>query len=149
MAADFVVFVTAVPTQDCRPTTTAHAVVCLADREGIYGPVNRPLAGHVNFCPTAGGGAAATTAPRSLEAVIDTAVHELLHTLYMSRGLYNAYQRPEGSPECAPRRACCVLRASKMYGCDGDSVAWLPEANGLAAAAHAGTAWPARWSAPT
>eukprot|EP00892_Ulva_mutabilis_P009711 jgi/Ulvmu1/7111/UM034_0017.1 len=100
VAADFVVFVTAQPTVNCRPTTTAHAVMCISDRDGLYGPPRRPLAGHVNFCPSAGRGAmSAEAAPRSMEAAVDTAVHELLHTLFFSRGLYRSFQRPDGAPE--------------------------------------------------
>lgn len=93
--ADFIVFVTARPTEICGPTTTAHAVTCIIDsdriRSPIYGLANRPLAGHVNFCPSAGRGAMTAAEPRSLEAVVDTAVHELMHALFMSAGLYRLY----------------------------------------------------------
>lgn len=103
--ADFVVFVTARPTDICQPTTTAHAVTCVIDstRSGsIYGLRNRPLAGHVNFCPSAGRGGMTAAEPRSLEAVVDTAVHELMHALFMSAGLYSLY--PGDAFRCAPSR---------------------------------------------
>lgn len=123
VAADFVVFVTARQTEDCRPTTTAHAVVCILDTpQGLFGPPRRPLAGHVNFCPSAGSGGMAA-APRSVEAVVDTAVHELLHTLYMSRGLYREYQRTSA---CAsPSLGCARDPGDRCYG--GDLVIASPK----------------------
>lgn len=109
---DFIVFVTARQTDVCRPTTTAHAVTCIIDRDNAYGLPNRPLAGHVNFCPSAGRGGAAAAEPRSLEAAVDTAVHELLHALYMSAGLYPFF--PGGMDGCAPSAAPAAVHVVRI-----------------------------------
>jgi hypothetical protein len=92
--ADFIVFVTAQATPECQPSTGAHAVHCVQDELNWYGIQNRPLAGYINFCPR---DVSISTSASSMESLVDTAVHELIHTLFMSSDLFDSYITPAGA----------------------------------------------------
>lgn len=106
--ADFAVFVTAQATPSCGASTGAHAVFCEQDEANWYGIQNRPLAGYINFCPRDADGLGASSA--SVEALVDTAVHELMHTLFMSSDLFPTFVSAAGdSAPCALAALCpCV-----------------------------------------
>jgi Leishmanolysin len=94
--ADFVVFVTALATRECGPSTGAHAVTCTRDEDNWYGLPERPLVGYINFCPPSNGEPPEDN-PKSVDGLVDTAVHELIHTLFMSSNLFEYYINADGS----------------------------------------------------
>ena len=55
--------------------------------------------GYINFCPRDGLAGSLANEDRTVEALIDTAVHELIHTLFMSSSLFQDFP---GDMECAP-----------------------------------------------
>lgn len=62
---------------------------------------SRPLVGYINFCPRGGLAGSLAVEERTVEAVIDTAVHELIHTLFMSGGLFQDFL-VDGGMQYAP-----------------------------------------------
>jgi hypothetical protein len=100
------VFVTAVQTTSCGPNTGAHAVTCLRDQLNWYQLPNRPLAGYINFCPQPEG---FVEDPKSVDDLIDTAVHELIHTLFMSPNLFPFFITTDGRPLFPPKCAPCLV----------------------------------------
>lgn len=112
------VFVSATKTTSCGPTTGAHAVTCGRDEANWYNLKERPLVGYINFCPPASDNPAA----KGEDALVDTAVHELIHTLFMSSNLYPHYITRDGRPlGCA-----CQLPAqcSAELACDRPARKW-------------------------
>ena len=104
--ADFAVFVSAYPTPACLPTTGAHAVTCSRDELEWYGLPQRPLVGYINFCPPAVGEQSADDV-KYVDGLVDTATHELIHTLFMSANLYEHYIKADGTPlGCGLISAC-------------------------------------------
>ena len=97
--ADFVVIVTSRASPACNAAVDAHAVHCVLDEGNWYGIPNRPLAGHINFCPRQRD----VRGARELNSIVDTAVHELLHTLFMADSLFERFVTQTGAPApCAP-----------------------------------------------
>jgi hypothetical protein len=94
--ADFAVFVTSYPSEACSPTTGAHAVTCSRDTYNWYGLPERPLVGFINFCLPAAGESVEDA--KAVDGLVDTATHELIHTLFMSSNLYQHYIKSDGSP---------------------------------------------------
>lgn len=94
--ADFAVFVTATASSACSPTTGAHAVTCSRDEQEWYNLPNRPLVGFINFCPPAAGENVEDV--KVIDGLVDTATHELIHTLFMSANLYQHYITSDGRP---------------------------------------------------
>jgi Leishmanolysin len=92
--ADFVVFVTSEPSDNCNSDTAAHAVSCDLDEDNVYGMLNRPLSGYINFCPQKD--AVDESSPNRLASLVDTAVHEMIHALFMSPSLYEKYINEAG-----------------------------------------------------
>lgn len=92
--ADFIVFVSALSSQSCGPTTGAHAVTCGRDEANWYNLPERPLVGYINFCPPN----TDNPATKAEDSLVDTAVHELIHTLFMSSNLYPHYITRDGRP---------------------------------------------------
>ncbi|PAV59330.1 hypothetical protein WR25_15669 [Diploscapter pachys] len=87
--ADFVLYVTAIPTKRCDgQDTLAYAAHCQQEAE-----LDRPIAGHVNLCP-----AALSTHRHDLEIVVSTVKHEMLHALGFSVGLYAFFRDENGKP---------------------------------------------------
>lgn len=103
---------TAQATAECQPSTGAHAVHCVLDELNWYGLKNRPLAGYINFCPR---DTAISTSASSMESLVDTAVHELVHTLFMSSDLFEHYISQEGAISmCATLLAPAHFRGTAM-----------------------------------
>lgn len=50
--ADLVLYVTVKEATMCAGGATAYAGHCLQDDLSLYGAMHRPLAAHVNFCPS-------------------------------------------------------------------------------------------------
>jgi hypothetical protein len=107
--ADVVVFVSAQATSACTGATGAHAKACSQDNEDAYGLLGRPLSGYINFCPRSND-LGADKAAR--QALVDTAVHELIHTLFMSSALYDSYIDSAGSPAPCASPHCRILPLS-------------------------------------
>jgi hypothetical protein len=107
--------VTAQRSEACGPSVGAHAVHCVVDKSSLYGLKNRPLAGYINFCPRTG----EITSQTSLEALVDTAVHEIIHTLFMSNPLFGTYIDGSGeTAPCAPfARVCAEVRCMHGHAC--------------------------------
>lgn len=92
--ADFVLYVTASLEEACVPPYTAVASggFCSFDIDNWYGLPNRPLAGIANLCPNR-----ISTAPEDFGYMLDTAVHEVLHALVMSRTLMDNFIDEDGN----------------------------------------------------
>jgi len=90
--ADFVLYVSAMPTSQCSETiggeaeTVAYAAHCQQEAE-----LDRPIAGHTNICPQA-------LNSTKIESLISTIRHELLHALGFSASLYAFYRDENGDP---------------------------------------------------
>lgn len=67
---DFYLYVTALDSSVCS-SALAYAQFCALDEV-----TNRPLAGNINFCPER-----LDTDPFEFDGQVETAIHELLHTL--------------------------------------------------------------------
>lgn len=93
---DFAVFVSAYTSAACSPTTGAHAVTCSRDTQNWYGLPERPLVGYINFCPPPAGENVEDV--KVVDGLVDTATHELIHTLFMSSNLYQHYITQDGRP---------------------------------------------------
>ncbi|GAQ77732.1 Leishmanolysin-like peptidase [Klebsormidium nitens] len=83
---DFLLMFTAQTTEACQASTLAHSSYCYQDPE-----TDRPLAGNVNFCPSA-----VNAALRDRQTLI--AVHEMLHALGFSDSLFPFYRDATGNP---------------------------------------------------
>ncbi|XP_052748190.1 leishmanolysin-like peptidase isoform X2 [Galleria mellonella] len=91
---DFVLYVSAVETERCRRgLTVAYASHCQQESA-----LDRPVAGHANFCP-----GELSTKYRDLPSVLSTVKHEMLHALGFSVSLFAFYRDDDGEP-LTPRR---------------------------------------------
>ncbi|GBP23417.1 Leishmanolysin-like peptidase [Eumeta japonica] len=80
---DFVLYVSAVETERCRRgLTVAYASHCQQEAA-----LDRPVAGHANFCP-----GELSTKYRELPSLLATVKHEMLHALGFSASLYAFYR---------------------------------------------------------
>ncbi|VDM83383.1 unnamed protein product [Strongylus vulgaris] len=87
--ADFVLYVTAISTKRCDSADTlAYAAHCQQEAE-----LDRPVAGHVNLCPSA-----LSTHRHDREILLSTVKHEILHALGFSVGLYAFFRDENGKP---------------------------------------------------
>ncbi|KAL0808932.1 hypothetical protein ABMA28_012593 [Loxostege sticticalis] len=86
---DFVLYVSAVETERCkRGLTVAYASHCQQESA-----LDRPVAGHANFCP-----GELSTKYRDLPSVMSTVKHEMLHALGFSVSLFAFYRDENGEP---------------------------------------------------
>ncbi|KAJ8706598.1 hypothetical protein PYW07_012676 [Mythimna separata] len=86
---DFVLYVSAVETERCRRgQTVAYASHCQQESA-----LDRPVAGHANFCP-----GELSTRYRDLPSVLSTVKHEMLHALGFSVSLFAFYRDENGEP---------------------------------------------------
>ncbi|XP_037292230.1 leishmanolysin-like peptidase isoform X2 [Manduca sexta] len=86
---DFVLYVSAVETERCRRgLTVAYASHCQQESA-----LDRPVAGHANFCP-----GELSTKSRDLPSVLSTVKHEMLHALGFSVSLFAFYRDDAGEP---------------------------------------------------
>ncbi|XP_034944355.1 leishmanolysin-like peptidase [Chelonus insularis] len=93
--ADFVFYVSAMPTERCHSgLTVAYAAHCQQESA-----LDRPIAGHANLCP-----GSISTKPQELETLLSTVKHEILHALGFSASLYAFYRDENGDPR-TPRRS--------------------------------------------
>ena len=90
VAADFVLFVSAVATASCSGGTLAYAGTCVRDQ------FDRPVFGHANFCP-----AALSSAADQWETQLSTAIHEVVHALGFASGSWPLFRNGDGSPRTA------------------------------------------------
>ncbi|XP_039762787.1 leishmanolysin-like peptidase isoform X2 [Pararge aegeria] len=91
---DFVLYVSAVETERCRRgLTVAYASHCQQEAA-----LDRPVAGHANFCP-----GELSTKYRDMPSVLSTVKHEMLHALGFSVSLFGFYRDENGDP-LTPRR---------------------------------------------
>ncbi|XP_026325522.1 leishmanolysin-like peptidase [Hyposmocoma kahamanoa] len=91
---DFVLYVSAVETERCRRgLTVAYASHCQQESA-----LDRPVAGHANFCP-----GELSTKDRDLPSVLSTVKHEMLHALGFSVSLFAFYRDDDGEPLTARR----------------------------------------------
>ncbi|CAK5086317.1 unnamed protein product [Meloidogyne enterolobii] len=89
IGSDFLLYVSAVPSQRCQnDDTIAYAAHCQQEAE-----LDRPIAGHVNICPQA-----LSTHSHDQEVLLSTVKHEILHALGFSAGLYAFFRDSEGRP---------------------------------------------------
>ncbi|XP_059047554.1 leishmanolysin-like peptidase isoform X2 [Achroia grisella] len=86
---DFVLYVSAVETERCRRgLTVAYASHCQQESA-----LDRPVAGHANFCP-----GELSTKYRDMPSVLSTVKHEMLHALGFSVSLFAFYRDDDGEP---------------------------------------------------
>ncbi|XP_045509284.1 leishmanolysin-like peptidase [Colias croceus] len=86
---DFVLYVSALETERCRRgLTVAYASHCQQEAA-----LDRPVAGHANFCPSE-----LSTRYRDLPHVLSTVKHEMLHALGFSVSLFGFYRDDNGEP---------------------------------------------------
>ncbi|GJQ82822.1 hypothetical protein Trydic_g13524 [Trypoxylus dichotomus] len=86
---DFVFYVSAIQTDRCNKSlTVAYAAHCQQEVS-----LDRPIAGHANFCPKSIG-----TKPQELEILLSTVKHEILHALGFSVSLFGFYRDGAGKP---------------------------------------------------
>lgn len=87
--ADFVLYVSALETERCkRGLTVAYASHCQQESA-----LDRPVAGHANFCP-----GELSTNYRDVASVLSTVKHEMLHALGFSASLFAFYRDDNGEP---------------------------------------------------
>lgn len=87
--ADFVFYVSAMATERCnKGLTVAYAAHCQQESA-----LDRPIAGHANFCPNS-----INTKPQELEILLSTVKHEILHALGFSISLFAFYRDSDGNP---------------------------------------------------
>ncbi|KAI4458967.1 leishmanolysin-like peptidase [Holotrichia oblita] len=92
--SDFIFYVSAIQTDRCNKSlTVAYAAHCQQE-VGL----DRPIAGHANFCPKS-----ISTKPQDLETLLSTVKHEILHALGFSVSLFGFYRDQDGNP-LTPRR---------------------------------------------
>ena len=73
-----------------------------------YGAPDRPLSGYINFCPRSDD---LRSNNNALEALVDTAVHEIIHTLFMSQDLFPLFINSAG--DTSP---CVSFRHGSVFG---------------------------------
>jgi leishmanolysin-like peptidase len=83
--------------------TIAYAAHCQQEAE-----LDRPIAGHVNICPSA-----LSTHGHDLEILLSTIKHEILHALGFSAGLYAFFRDSNGRPRTKRFVLLFVLVACK------------------------------------
>ncbi|XP_073999551.1 leishmanolysin-like peptidase, invadolysin isoform X2 [Rhodnius prolixus] len=89
IGADFVFYVSAMETERCsKGQTVAYAAHCQQESA-----LDRPIAGHANFCPNS-----ISTKPQELAILLSTVKHEILHALGFSISLFAFYRDSEGNP---------------------------------------------------
>lgn len=87
--SDFILFVSAIPTQHCHESNiVAYASYCQQENA-----MNRPVAGFANLCPDK-----LETDVQSFENLLATVKHEIYHALGFSVGLYGFYRDAAGKP---------------------------------------------------
>ncbi|KAF2368611.1 Peptidase M8 leishmanolysin [Trinorchestia longiramus] len=87
--ADFVFYISAVETQRCKKGfTVAYAAHC--QQEDM---LDRPIAGHVNLCPSS-----ISVKRQEAETLLSTVKHEILHALGFSVSLYAFFRDDNGEP---------------------------------------------------
>jgi len=84
--ADFILYVTSRQTGCLSGQYVAFSSPCYLDTTD-----SRPLAAYVNFCPE-------FVKEESLDMLVDTGVHEVLHTLYFNDALFGKYVDNDGKP---------------------------------------------------
>ncbi|KAL1514809.1 hypothetical protein AB1Y20_003895 [Prymnesium parvum] len=109
--ADFVLFVSSVQASNCGSSTLAYASTCQRDQ------FDRPILGHVNFCP-----ARVSTEASSWELQLATAIHELLHAIGFTYSSWPLFRYPDGTPR-TPRDADGRVPRTAQYVCPDGSVA--------------------------
>ena len=110
VAADFVVFVSAVHTSDCADgSTLAYASTCQRDQN------DRPVFGYANFCPDS-----LSTDPALWVTQKSTAVHELLHAIGFSSTSFSLFRFDDGTPR-TPRLADGLPADTTVTCHDGSS----------------------------
>lgn len=86
---DFVFYVSAIQTDRCNKSlTVAYAAHCQQEIS-----LDRPIAGHANFCPKSIG-----VKPQELEILLSTVKHEISHALGFSVSLFGFYRDVTGKP---------------------------------------------------
>ncbi|KAK9497719.1 hypothetical protein O3M35_004387 [Rhynocoris fuscipes] len=89
VGADFVFYVSAMETERCsKGQTVAYAAHCQQESA-----LDRPIAGHANFCPNS-----ISTKPQELAILLSTVKHEILHALGFSISLFAFYRDSNGNP---------------------------------------------------
>ncbi|KAF6217234.1 hypothetical protein GE061_001588 [Apolygus lucorum] len=89
VGADFVFYVSAMKTERCsKGSTVAYAAHCQQESA-----LDRPIAGHANFCPNS-----ISTKPQELAILLSTVKHEILHALGFSISLFAFYRDQNGDP---------------------------------------------------
>ncbi|KAL1130168.1 hypothetical protein AAG570_013106 [Ranatra chinensis] len=89
LGADFVFYVSAMTTERCnKGLTVAYAAHCQQESA-----MDRPIAGHANFCPNS-----ISTKTQELEILLSTVKHEILHALGFSISLFAFYRDSDGEP---------------------------------------------------
>ncbi len=134
---DIILYVTAQNTASCGQMTIAYAGWCEMD---AY--TKRPIAGNINFCPNM-----LKTADADFGEMLDTSVHEILHVLAFSDGLYQHFISAEGatmgyanviSDDGAGRKAVktpkVVEAARNQFGCDSLTSVRLEDQGGSSTA---------------
>ncbi|VDM52059.1 unnamed protein product [Angiostrongylus costaricensis] len=105
--ADFVLYVTAISTKRCDSVDTlAYAAHC--QQEAV---LDRPVAGHVNLCPSA-----LSTHRHDREILLSTVKHEILHALGFSVGLYAFFRDEHGKPRTKRNRYGKPISLNKELG---------------------------------
>ncbi|KJH47329.1 Leishmanolysin [Dictyocaulus viviparus] len=105
--ADFVLYVTAIATKRCDSADTlAYAAHC--QQEAL---LDRPVAGHVNLCPSA-----LSTHRHDREILLSTVKHEILHALGFSVGLYAFFRDENGKPRTKRNRYGKPISLNKELG---------------------------------
>uniref|UniRef100_A0A1I7X6L4 Leishmanolysin-like peptidase n=1 Tax=Heterorhabditis bacteriophora TaxID=37862 RepID=A0A1I7X6L4_HETBA len=103
LEADFILYVTAISTKRCDSIDTlAYAAHCQQEAR-----LDRPIAGHVNLCPSA-----LSTHRHDQEILVSTVKHEILHALGFSVGLYAFFRDEHGRPRtkrCTSQRDSLAL----------------------------------------
>ncbi|CAJ0580665.1 unnamed protein product, partial [Mesorhabditis spiculigera] len=118
--ADFILYVAAKHTKRCENADTlAYAAHC--QQEQTY---DRPIAGHVNLCPSA-----LSTQSHDQELLISTVKHEMVHALGFSAGLFAFFRDEQGRPRTKRNRYGKPLHLnaeSGYYEWDESTIAKIP-----------------------
>lgn len=114
--ADFILYVTAIATKKCEMSDTlAYAAHCQQEAE-----LDRPIAGHVNLCPSA-----LSTHTHDQEILVSTVKHEILHALGFSVGLFAFFRDKNGKPRTKRNRygkPTSLNKAKGYYDWDKNTV---------------------------
>jgi leishmanolysin-like peptidase len=92
--ADFILYVSAITGGSCSSTNSnsAPSTVAFAQSCQMESSLDRPIAGSVNFCPSA------FTGDNSDDFIFNVAKHELIHALVFSTSLFPFYRDTNGNP---------------------------------------------------